>query len=144
MTEDAPGPATRGRRRRRRAFLGGFLLPESVIGKIYTYRGPILSTGGVVQMFALPNRALRIHGGSKSVFAQQEVPANIAQALLHYRHCRFDELRETVEPDTDLPLPPDTPGEIVVDMKVPNIVMRAYYGMPEKTAEFRVAKKLSV
>jgi crotonobetaine/carnitine-CoA ligase len=40
-----------------------------------------------------------------------------------------------VEPDTDLPLPPDTPGEIVVDMKVPNIVMRAYYGMPEKTAE---------
>ena len=40
-----------------------------------------------------------------------------------------------VEPGTDLPLPPDTPGEIVVDMKVPNIVMRAYYGMPEKTAE---------
>ena len=33
------------------------------------------------------------------------------------------------------PLPPDTPGEIVVDMKIPNIVMRAYYGMPEKTAE---------
>jgi crotonobetaine/carnitine-CoA ligase len=40
-----------------------------------------------------------------------------------------------VEPGTDRPLPPDTPGEIVVDMKVPNIVMRAYYGMPEKTAE---------
>ena len=40
-----------------------------------------------------------------------------------------------VEPGTDLPLPPDTPGEIVVDMKIPNIVMRAYYGMPEKTAE---------
>ena len=40
-----------------------------------------------------------------------------------------------VEPGTDKPLPPDTPGEIVVDMKVPNIVMRAYYGMPEKTAE---------
>jgi len=40
-----------------------------------------------------------------------------------------------VEPDTDRPLPPDTPGEIVVDMKIPNIVMRAYYGMPEKTAE---------
>ena len=40
-----------------------------------------------------------------------------------------------VEPGTDLPLPPDTPGEIVVDMKVPNIVMRAYYGMPEKTAD---------
>ena len=40
-----------------------------------------------------------------------------------------------VEPGTDKPLPPDTPGEIVVDMKIPNIVMRAYYGMPEKTAE---------
>jgi crotonobetaine/carnitine-CoA ligase len=40
-----------------------------------------------------------------------------------------------VEPGTDKPLAPDTPGEIVVDMKIPNIVMRAYYGMPEKTAE---------
>jgi crotonobetaine/carnitine-CoA ligase len=40
-----------------------------------------------------------------------------------------------VEPGTDRPLAPDTPGEIVVDMKIPNIVMRAYYGMPEKTAE---------
>jgi crotonobetaine/carnitine-CoA ligase len=40
-----------------------------------------------------------------------------------------------VEPGTDLPLPPDSPGEIVVDQRIPNIVMRAYYGMPEKTAE---------
>ncbi|MEQ8834350.1 MAG: AMP-binding protein [Miltoncostaeaceae bacterium] len=40
-----------------------------------------------------------------------------------------------VEPGTDLPLAPNTPGEIVVDMKIPNIVMRAYYGMPEKTAD---------
>jgi carnitine-CoA ligase len=40
-----------------------------------------------------------------------------------------------VEPGTDLPVPPGTQGEIVVDMKVPNIVMRAYIGMPEKTAE---------
>jgi crotonobetaine/carnitine-CoA ligase len=40
-----------------------------------------------------------------------------------------------VEPGTDRPLPPNTPGEIVVDMYIPNIVMRAYYGMPEKTAE---------
>jgi crotonobetaine/carnitine-CoA ligase len=40
-----------------------------------------------------------------------------------------------VEPGTDRPLPADTPGEIVVDMKIPNIVMRAYYGSPEKTAE---------
>ena len=40
-----------------------------------------------------------------------------------------------VEPGTDRPIPANTPGEIVVDMKIPNIVMRAYYGMPEKTAE---------
>ncbi|MEI7520355.1 MAG: AMP-binding protein [Thermoleophilia bacterium] len=40
-----------------------------------------------------------------------------------------------VEPGTDRPVPAETPGEIVVDMKIPNIVMRAYYGMPEKTAE---------
>jgi crotonobetaine/carnitine-CoA ligase len=40
-----------------------------------------------------------------------------------------------VQPGTDLPVPPGTPGEIVVDMKMPNIVMRAYAGMPEKTAE---------
>ncbi|MGB1526044.1 MAG: AMP-binding protein [Miltoncostaeaceae bacterium] len=40
-----------------------------------------------------------------------------------------------VQPGTDLPLPPGEPGEIVVDMKLPNIVMRAYAGMPEKTAE---------
>ncbi|MGD9695339.1 MAG: AMP-binding protein [Thermoleophilia bacterium] len=40
-----------------------------------------------------------------------------------------------VQPGTDLPLPPDAPGEIVVDMKIPNIVMRTYAGMPEKTAE---------
>jgi carnitine-CoA ligase len=40
-----------------------------------------------------------------------------------------------VEPGTDLPRPPLTPGEIVVDMRMPNIVMRTYVGMPEKTAE---------
>jgi crotonobetaine/carnitine-CoA ligase len=40
-----------------------------------------------------------------------------------------------VQPGTDLPVPTGTPGEIVVDMKMPNIVMRAYAGMPEKTAE---------
>jgi crotonobetaine/carnitine-CoA ligase len=40
-----------------------------------------------------------------------------------------------VDPETDMPLPPDTAGEIVVDMKMPNIVMRTYAGMPEKTAE---------
>ncbi len=40
-----------------------------------------------------------------------------------------------VDPETDMPLPPDAPGEIVVDMRIPNIVMRTYAGMPEKTAE---------
>jgi crotonobetaine/carnitine-CoA ligase len=40
-----------------------------------------------------------------------------------------------VEPGTDRPLPAGAAGEIVVDMKIPNIVMRAYAGMPEKTAE---------
>jgi crotonobetaine/carnitine-CoA ligase len=40
-----------------------------------------------------------------------------------------------VDPRSDLALPPDTPGEIVVDAKLPNIVMRTYAGMPEKTAE---------
>jgi crotonobetaine/carnitine-CoA ligase len=40
-----------------------------------------------------------------------------------------------VDPETDLPLPPSTPGEIVVDMKIPNIMMRAYTGMPQKTAD---------
>lgn len=40
-----------------------------------------------------------------------------------------------VEPGTDRPVPSGTSGEIVVDIKLPNIVMRAYAGMPEKTAE---------
>ncbi len=40
-----------------------------------------------------------------------------------------------VEPGTDRPLASGLQGEIVVDMKLPNIVMRAYVGMPEKTAE---------
>ena len=40
-----------------------------------------------------------------------------------------------VEPGTDRPVPNGTSGEIVVDMKLPNIVMRSYAGMPEKTAE---------
>ncbi len=40
-----------------------------------------------------------------------------------------------VQAGTDLPVPNGTSGEIVVDMKLPNIVMRTYAGMPEKTAE---------
>jgi crotonobetaine/carnitine-CoA ligase len=42
---------------------------------------------------------------------------------------------QVVEPGTDRPVPPGTQGEIVVDMRMPNIVMRTYVGMPEKTAE---------
>jgi len=81
---------------------GGFLLPESVIGKIYTYRGPILSTGGVAQLYAMPNRVLRIHDGRKSVFAKQHLPADLQKGIKLYRHCRFDELRQTVRPDSEL------------------------------------------
>lgn len=40
-----------------------------------------------------------------------------------------------VDPDTDMPVPVGASGEIVVDMKMPNIVMRTYAGMPEKTAD---------
>jgi crotonobetaine/carnitine-CoA ligase len=40
-----------------------------------------------------------------------------------------------VDPENDMPVPAGTPGEIVVDMRIPNIVMRTYAGMPEKTAE---------
>jgi crotonobetaine/carnitine-CoA ligase len=42
---------------------------------------------------------------------------------------------QVVDPTSDRPLPPNTPGEIVVDMKIPNITMRAYTGMPQKTAD---------
>jgi crotonobetaine/carnitine-CoA ligase len=59
---------------------------------------------------------------------QAPVPGSIGKANPGYEVM-------VVEPGTDRPLPPETPGEIVVDMKIPNIVMRAYYGMPEKTAE---------
>jgi len=59
---------------------------------------------------------------------QDPVPGSIGKANPGYEVF-------VVEPGTDRPLPPETPGEIVVDMKIPNIVMRAYYGMPEKTAE---------
>lgn len=40
-----------------------------------------------------------------------------------------------VDPDTDMPVPIGVAGEIVVDMRMPNIVMRTYAGMPEKTAD---------
>ena len=45
-----------------------------------------------------------------------------------------------VEPGTDLPRPPLTPGEIVVDMRMPNIVMRTYAGMQKTAEDFRNLK----
>ncbi len=81
---------------------GGFVVPESVIGKTYTFRGPALSTGGLVQVFAMPNRVLRIHGGPKSVFAKQKLPADLAKGLALYRARKFDELRKTVKPASRL------------------------------------------
>lgn len=81
---------------------GGFLVPESVIGKIYTYRGPVLSTGGLAQLFAMPNRVLRIHGGPKSVFAKQQLPADLVKGVQLYKDRKFDELRKTVKPDSPM------------------------------------------
>jgi len=81
---------------------GGFLLPESVIGHIYTYRGPVLATGGMAQVYAMPSRRLRIHGGPKSVFAAQPLPADIKKGIGLYRDRKFTELRKTVKPTSDL------------------------------------------
>jgi HEAT repeat protein len=81
---------------------GGFLLPESIIGHIYTYRGPVLATGGMAQVYAMPGARLRIHGGPKSVFASQDLPENIAKGVEMYQRREFDQLRKTVKPTSDL------------------------------------------
>jgi len=81
---------------------GGFLLPESIIGHIYTYRGPVLATGGIAQLYAMPEARLRIHGGPRSVFAAQKLPAQIEKGVELYRDGKFDQLRKTVKPDSDL------------------------------------------
>lgn len=47
---------------------------------------------------------------------------------------RYYEL-QIVDPDTDLPLPPNTVGEIVVRPKLPFGFMLEYMNMPEKTVE---------
>ncbi|MBT3202191.1 MAG: hypothetical protein HN350_19990, partial [Phycisphaerales bacterium] len=80
---------------------GGFLLPESIIGHIYTYRGPVLATGGMAQVYAMPSARLRIHGGPKSVFAAQDLPAEIKKGVELYHARKFDQLRKTVKPVTD-------------------------------------------
>jgi len=81
---------------------GGFLLPESVIGSIYTYRGPVLATGGMAQVYAMPRRTLRIHGAPKGVFASRDLPAELARGVELYRQREFAELRKTVQPTGDL------------------------------------------
>jgi crotonobetaine/carnitine-CoA ligase len=47
---------------------------------------------------------------------------------------RFFEVR-LVDPETDEPVPPGTPGEVVVRPKVPWIITTGYFGMPERTVE---------
>ena len=43
-----------------------------------------------------------------------------------------------VDPDTDEELPPDTPGELVLRPRIPNICLHYYHKMPEKTvSDFR-------
>ncbi len=81
---------------------GGFLVPESVIGHIYTYRGPMLATGGLAQVYAMPAAALRIHGAPKGVFAKRDLPAELAEGVKLYRDRKFDELRKTVKPTSAL------------------------------------------
>lgn len=79
---------------------GGFLLPESIIGSIYTNRGPLLATGGVASVFALPNRALRVHGAPRSVFGRTDLPRPLAEGVRLYREMRFDDLEKAVRPDS--------------------------------------------
>jgi len=81
---------------------GGFLLPASVIGHIYTYRGPVLSTGGMAQVYAMPAAALRIHGAPKGVFAKRDLPAELVEGLKLYRDRKFDQLRKLVKPTSAL------------------------------------------
>jgi len=80
---------------------GGFLLPESVIGHIYTYRGPVLATGGMAQVYAIPARVLRIHGAPKGVFAARELPTDVEKGIALFRLRKFDELRRAVKPVSD-------------------------------------------
>jgi len=85
-----------------RRWNGGFLAPESVIGPIYTFRGTLLSAGGLAQVYAVPGRALRIYGAPKSVFAAGDLPAELAKGVELYRALKFAELRKAVKPTSDL------------------------------------------
>ncbi|MBL7134751.1 MAG: hypothetical protein ISS78_11680, partial [Phycisphaerae bacterium] len=68
---------------------GGFLIPHTIIDSIYTYRGPVLGTGGVALVFAAPSKSLRIFGAPKSVFAGKP-PAELVEALKAYHEGRHD------------------------------------------------------
>ena len=81
---------------------GGFLMPGTVTGNIYTYRGPLMSTGGVGMTYAAATKALRIFGAPKSVFADRDLSPTLRQAVRLYRDLNFGELRKTVKPDSDL------------------------------------------
>jgi len=72
---------------------GGFLIPHTIIDSIYTYRGPVLGTGGVALVFAAPSKSLRIFGAPKSVFAGKP-PAELAEALKAYHEGQYDDVRD--------------------------------------------------
>ncbi len=76
------------------------------------------------------------YGLTETGMATYMTPPGPAVARLELRQGQRRAIEVTiVEPGTDRPLPPNTPGEIVVDMKIPNIVMRAYVRHARKTAE---------
>jgi len=81
---------------------GGFLLPHSVTGLIYTFRGPILHTGAVARLYGLPRKNLRIVGAPRSIFAAQKLPASLTRGLQLYRDLQFGQLEAAVKPDGDL------------------------------------------
>ncbi|MDP6490966.1 MAG: DUF6288 domain-containing protein [Kiritimatiellia bacterium] len=71
---------------------GGFLVPLSVIGKTYTMRGPILSTGGLSISFAMPDKELRIFGAPKSVLSRRNHSPEIRKALSLLIDCEFGKI----------------------------------------------------
>jgi len=73
---------------------GGFLVPLSVIGKSYTMRGPILSTGGLALSFAMPDRQLRIFGAPKSVLSKRDHSPEIRKAVSLLDDCEFGEIHK--------------------------------------------------
>jgi len=79
---------------------GGFLVPFSVIGKIYTSRGPMLSTGGLSLMYAMPDKKIRILGGKKGLFSRHNYSSEFKKAIDLYRDGDFVALRKMIKPDS--------------------------------------------